>query len=153
MAENKDKKEKKGGKGKFIIIGLLIIVFGGGGTFAGVYFYMQAKNAAVEKHVEKAYFVCGTDALLINLKDAGGKRYVKVKVTLGYDSSVKELPKELETNLSLIRDRIITSFNAKTADEALGNKVAIQKEIMDSINSELKKGQILEVVFSDFTVQ
>lgn len=153
MAENKDKKEKKGGKGKFLIIVLLLIVFGGGGTFAGVYFYMQAKNSTVQKHVEKAYFIAGEEALLINLKDAGGKRYVKVKVTLGYDSSVKGLKEELETSLSLIRDRIITTFNAKTADEALGNKVAIQKEIMDSINSELKKGQILEVVFSDFTVQ
>lgn len=152
MAENKDKKEKNGGKGKFLIIVLLLIVFGGGGTFAGV-FYMKSKNAAVEKHVEKAYFAAGEEALLINLKDEGGKRYVKVKVTLGYDSSVKGLPEELETSLSLIRDRIITTFNAKTADEALGNKVAIQKEIMDSINSELTKGQVLEVVFSDFTVQ
>lgn len=152
MAENKDKKEKNGGKGKFLIIVLLLIVFGGGGTFAGV-FYMKSKNAAVEKHVEKAYFAAGEEALLINLKDEGGKRYVKVKVTLGYDSSVKGLAEELETSLSLIRDRIITTFNAKTADEALGNKVAIQKEIMDSINSELTKGQVLEVVFSDFTVQ
>ena len=151
MAENN---EKKSGRGKFIIIILLLVIFGGGGTFAGVYFYMQAKNnTVVIKSVEKAYFECGTDALLINLKDEGGKRYVKVKVTLGYDSSVKGLSEELTTNLSVIRDRIITTFNAKTADEALGNKVAIQQEIMTSINAELKKGQIIEVVFSDFTVQ
>lgn len=152
MAENKEKKEKKGGKGKFILIILLVIVFAGAGTFGGVYFYMKSKSTA-EKPIEKAYFECGTDALVINLKGADTKRFVKVKVTLGYDSSVKGLPEELTNNLSLIRDRIITTFNAKTADEALGNKIAIQKEIMGSINVELKKGQILEVVFSDFTVQ
>ncbi|WP_238883229.1 flagellar basal body-associated protein FliL [Clostridium sp. YIM B02551] len=148
--EKKDKKEKNGGKGKFLILVILIVAVAGAGTFGGVYFYMKSHGSAAEKTVETTSFELSKEGQLINLKD---KRYVKVKVTLVYDIKNTKLAEELTTKTPIIKDRIINIFNSKTADEALSNKIAIQKELLKPINAELTKGQIIEVVFDDFVVQ
>jgi Flagellar basal body-associated protein len=143
-------KEKKEGKSKFLLLIILIVAVIGAGTFGGVYFYMKSHGSAAEKVVETTSFELSKEGQLINLKD---KRFVKVKVTLVYDKTNTKLVEELTTKTPIIKDRIINIFNSKTADEALTNKVAIQKELLKPINAELTKGQIIEVVFDDFVVQ
>lgn len=150
MAE--EKKEKSSKKNTLLIIILLII--GCLGAFAASYLYFSSKNSEPkEKIVEEAYQECG-DPMIINLADTSGKRYVKVKVTVGYDKKNKKLATELSEKTTVIRDAVIFHFkNLKSEDLKEEVEEEMKKDLIKSINEKITNGPIEGIYFDEYMMQ
>lgn len=148
MAE--DKNEKKSKKNLWIIIAMVILCIG---SFGGSYIYFKSKPGYEEQVVKEAYMECG-EPMVINLADEGGKRYIKVKVNIGYDEKNKKLEEELTIKQTVIRDAIIFHFtNLKSEDVKNQDEVEMKEELMISINNTLEEGKIEGIYFDEYTVQ
>jgi flagellar FliL protein len=149
-------KTQKGNILKIVIIILLLLVVVGGAAFGGM--YIASKKAAVAiptptKAYEIVEVTYSLDEFLVNLSDEDGRRYLKVKVFIGYEEN-KELIVELEAKKPIIRDLINTSLRAKkTTDFNAAGVEAIKTELIASINPVLNKGQISHIYFNDILVQ
>ena len=171
-----NKKEKKGGsKVKLIIIVMLvtIIVVGAGGYFGYTMFFkdkVQAGNFSVRTNQQTVMqqvpgqqgvtiqqpvpsaITYGLDEFLVNLADDDGKRYLKVKIFLGYDN--KKLDSELEEKKPILRDAIIAVLRTKKAADITPKGVdSIKMEIIQKINPILEKGQLNNVYINDILLQ
>jgi len=94
----------------------------------------------------------GLDEFLVNLADEDGKRYLKVKVFLGYDN--KKLDTELEEKKPILRDAIIGVIRTKKAADITTKGVdSIKMEIIQRINPILEKGQLNNVYINDILLQ
>jgi flagellar FliL protein len=149
-------KSSKGNILKIIIIVLLALVVVGGAAFGGMYIAskkapsVDAKSAKTEEVNEVTYSL---DEFLVNLSDEDGRRYLKVKVFIGYEEN-EELIVELETKKPIIRDLINTSLRAKkTTDFGSAAIETIKSELIASINPVLTKGKISHIYFNDILVQ
>lgn len=94
----------------------------------------------------------GLDEFLVNLADEDGKRYLKVKVFLGYDN--KKLDTELEEKKPILRDAVISVLRSKKSTDISAKGIDnIKIEIIQRINATLEKGQLNNVYFNDLLVQ
>jgi flagellar FliL protein len=156
--KEKPKKEKapKGNILKIIIIVLLALIVVGGAAFGGMYIASKKAPSAdskSEKVVEVNEVTYSLDEFLVNLSDEDGRRYLKVKVFIGYEEN-EELVVELETKKPIIRDLINTSLRAKkTTDFSATGVETIKAELIASINPVLTKGKISHIYFNDILVQ
>lgn len=174
--ENKNEK-KSGGKLKFIIIGIVaVVVLGAGGYFGYNKFFAskehETKKTVVPQQQVAAQQVQGQtpvqnttylqqvvsektfdlDEFLVNLADEDGKRYLKVKISLGYDG--KKLDSELEEKKPILRDAIISVLRTKKAADVSAKGVDnIKMEIIQRININLTKGQLNNIYFNNLLVQ
>lgn len=178
--ENK-KQKKGGGKLKFIIIGVVVVaLLGAGGYFGYSHFFASKTNATKtlipqqqvavqqiqgqqvqgQQTVQNVSYLqqvvsaktYGLDEFLVNLADEDGKRYLKIKVFLGYDN--KKLDTELEEKKPILRDVVISVLRTKKAADISAKGVDnIKMEIIQRINPVLTKGQLNNVYFNDILVQ
>jgi flagellar FliL protein len=155
----KSKKGNKEGKGnifKIIIIVLLSLIVVGLAAFGGMYFTGKKGESATHepaKAEEITEITYSLDEFLVNLSDEDGRRYLKVKVFIGYEEN-EELTMELETKKAIIRDAVNTSLRAKKTTDFTGTGVdTIKKELIDRINPVLAKGKISNIYFNDILVQ
>jgi len=153
---NKESKGSKGGIFKILIIVLLSLIVVGGAAFGGMYFAGKnsasatAQSTKVQETTELTYPL---DEFLVNLMDEDGRRYLKVKVVIGYEEN-KNLTAELETKKPIIRDVINTTLRAKkTTDFSATGVDAIKEELIASVNPVLTKGKISHIYFNDILVQ
>ena len=168
--DKKDKKEKvKGGNKKvliFIIIGVLIL---GGGGFAGYYFLIAKKAATATNGIAVVGQVqTGTqtavqsavipklsvdfDQFITNLADESGKKYIQIKVSVGYDNS--KLTKEFDTKKPMIRDAIVSVLRTKKSTDLTSKGIDDMKlEMLNKINPLLENGRAINVYFSDIVIQ
>jgi flagellar FliL protein len=155
----KPKKGNKEGKGnllKIVIIVLLSLIVVGGAAFGGM--YIAGKKGASATHEpakaeEVNEITYSLDEFLVNLSDEDGRRYLKVKVFIGYEEN-EELTKELETKKPIIRDVVNTSLRAKkTTDFGATGVDTIKNELIARINPTLTKGKISHIYFNDILVQ
>jgi flagellar FliL protein len=152
----KGNKESKGNIFKIIIIVLLALIVVGGAAFGGMYF--AGKNGSIPtekpaKSLEITEITYSLDEFLVNLSDEDGRRYLKVKVFIGYEEN-EEFTKELETKKPIIRDVVNTSLRAKkTTDFSASGVDTIKNELIASINPVLTKGKISHIYFNDILVQ
>jgi len=117
----------------------------------GVAAQQQVQNAAFMQQIVSAK-TFGLDEFLVNLADEDGKRYLKVKVFLGYDS--KKLDSELEEKKPILRDAIISVIRTKKAADITPKGVeSIKMEIIGKVNPLLEKGQLNNVYINDILVQ
>lgn len=177
MSEEKKDKEKEKGKSKginkkviiFIIVGVLLI---GGGGFAGYYFIFAKKAAApantassngmaVAGQVQQTSIQTAVipkltvdfDEFITNLADEGGKRYIKITISLGYDNS--KLTKEFDEKKNMIRDAINSVLRTKkfadlTTEKGLED---LKVQILNRVNPLLENGRALNVYFSNIVMQ
>jgi len=145
--------KKKGNGLKIVIIVLLVLVVVGGAAFGGMYFLNKKSTSTTAKVVEVNEITYPLEEFLLNLMDEEGRRYLKVKVIIGYEDNT-DLTAELETKKLIIRDAIIETLRAKkTTDFSATGIDAIKKELVASINPILTKGKISHIYFSDILVQ
>jgi len=149
--------KKKGNGLKIGIIVLLVLVVVGGAAFGGMYFLSKKSTSTATKTakaVEVNEITYPLDEFLLNLMDEDGRRYLKVKVIIGYEDN-KDLTAELETTkTSIIRDAIIETLRAKKTTDFSGTGIdIIKKQLVTNINSKLTKGKISHIYFSDILVQ
>lgn len=172
MAKNKMKKvanangsiatETSGNSGnlfKIIIIILLVVLLVGGAIFAG-FMYANSKNP-ISKNINtnfrnnfiKDLVICPLDENTINLADKDTKRYIKVKVSLGYEKNAK-LAAELEKDKDKVTDCVISVIRSKKADDLnAAHEEDVKKTIKDKVNQILMNGQIEQVYFSEILIQ
>jgi len=153
--KEKDENAKKSNKGVLIILFILGLIVLGSAVFGGVYLFMKTnKNIdAQEVVVENAYMDLAE--FTVNLADEGGKRYFKGEISLGYDKTKTKLAEELTTNQVVLRDAIIFYFKAQKADyiNNASNQEIIKKQLMETINKELKKGKLTDIRFKSMIIQ
>ena len=145
-----DKKEKKGGK--IILIVVAIILALGGGTFAGVLFYMNKNNDSQPVHIKEAFVEVGE--IFVNLSDEDSKRYAKLNLSISYDSTNKDLAAELEEKSVVVRDVAIFYIKAcKAKDFEPANEAILKGNLINKINQKLTSGVLKDAYISDIIVQ
>jgi flagellar basal body-associated protein FliL len=174
MAEKKEK--GKGVSLKIIIIILAaLIVFGGG--FGAYWFLLRDKgestdHATTENHAaatdntkinmqttmiyELSPYTYALDEFLVNLADEGGKRYLKVKIVVGYDTKKKkEMDVELEEKKPILKDAIISILRSKKSTDLATEKNVddLKKELLTRINLFFEYGRANNMYFEDLLIQ
>jgi flagellar FliL protein len=151
--EQKEVQEKPRSKKILIIIPLLLVLLGGGG--AGAYFKFvraPAKSVEEKKPIESTVYY-EMDTFLVNLADPGGKRFLKTTIKLKVSSpSVVE---ECKSHNFEMKDLVLTLLSSKECEEVMRpeDKLVLKKQIMETLNRMLQKGQALDVYFTEFLVQ
>lgn len=89
----------------------------------------------------------------VNLNEPGYKRYIKVKISVGY--TTKKLDTELGEDTSSISDAINGILRSKKLDDVNSPEKTdlVKKEIKDKINGILKTGKITNVYFDQILIQ
>ena len=146
-------KEKSGKKsGKIIMIVIAIILAVGGGTFAGVLFYMNKNVDSQPVYIKETFVEVGE--IFVNLSDEDSKRYAKLNLSISYDSTNKDLATELEEKNVVVRDVAIFYIKAcKAKDFEPANEAILKGNLINKINQKLTSGVLKDAYISDIIVQ
>lgn len=164
-----DKKEKNnissGASFKIILLVLLLLIVLGLG-FDGYLILTKkasttvnsnsALQVATKSTIEISPYTYKLDEFLVNLSDEGGKKYLKVKLSLGYDAkNKKNMDKELADKTDNMRDSIITVLRSKkSTDIAVQTGIDdLKKEILTKINPFFENGKVNSVYINDILIQ
>ena len=149
----------------FIVLGvvLLLVVGMGGGLFM-MWSKMSAINTQIATAAEAKDGQKPTDQLMIgpimpldtfivNLADAGGKRFLRVTIDL--ELSNQEMQDEMKTRMPQVRDAFLMILPTKYFDDisSTEGKIALRDELLASLNGFLTTGQINNIYFKEFVVQ
>ncbi len=150
-----------------IILGVVVLMMGMMGTgFFMLWSKMSATVAQVQnaegseqaqrEEAEKEASIgplYKMDTLIVNLADQGGKRYLRVTMELELSSA--EVQEEIEKRMPQLRDAILMILPTKQYVDisSTQGKIALRDEILNKMNSYLKKGSIATIYFTEFVVQ
>jgi flagellar FliL protein len=156
MPDEEDQKQaQQNPKSNKLLIILLIVVVLSGGVGAGAYFkFFRATGESVEaKKQEEVPIYHELDTFMVNLADQGGKRFLKATIRLKVNSP--QVGEECKLRCFEIRDIVLTVLTSKESEDVIKpeDKLALKKQIMETINRALQKGQVLDVYFTEFLVQ
>lgn len=150
----------KSRKKLFVVLPVMLIIFGVGGFFAYQKFlkkvWAKSRAAAAEKKVEAVETVWQLDPFTVNLADAGGLRYLRVEISLGLDKELPSKGKEGDPVLtSRVRDAILSALSTKKSDDLLTpeGKQRLREEIEQVTAPVISKAHVTGVFFTDFMVQ
>lgn len=165
MGEKKEKSKSSGAGFKIILLALLILIVMGLG-FVGYLLVAKKTPIAVNTNsvlqeptksiVEISPYTYKLDEFLVNLSDDGGKKYLKIKLSLGYDAkNKKNMDKELADKTDNIRDTIISVLRSKKSTDiaAQAGIDDLKKEISTKINPLFQYGKVNSVYINDILVQ
>lgn len=148
------KEKKKGSALKWIIVAaVVLLVLGGGG--AGAYFFLN-KSAGKEAQAPAKPpigAVWAPDVFIINLADTDADRYLKI--TMNFELSDGLAAAELDQMRPKVRDMVLGVLTVKSFKD-LNNfegKQRLKEEIAMRLNSQLTRGKVVQVYFTDFVVQ
>ncbi|HSD94641.1 MAG TPA: flagellar basal body-associated FliL family protein [Syntrophales bacterium] len=148
------KEKKKGSKLKWIIIGVVIVLALGGGG-AGAYFFMSKSANKEAQALPKPPIgaVWAPDVFIINLADAEADRYLKV--VMNFELSDPLAVAELDVMKPKVRDMVLSVLTVKGFKDvnSFEGKQRLKEEIAMRLNSQLTKGKVVQVYFTDFVVQ
>lgn len=146
-----------------LIVGVVLVL----GIFGAGFFIMWQKMAAMGTQNAQASAKAAVqkkqdqgigptfhlDPFIVNLADAGGKRFLRVTMELEVKNA--EMQKELEKSLPRIQDAILTILPSKKyADlHTIQGKIALRQEIMKKLNSFLPEKPVTHVYFTEFVIQ
>ncbi len=167
MAEEKDRERDqeieesppkgKGSMIKWLVIVVVIVALGVGG-FAGWKYYasrMATNKEAMkeEAQVQPIGSVWSMGAMIVNLMDNNGERYLKTVIKVELTSP--ECIGELELLKPKIVDTILDLLSSKRYQDIMGfaGKQRLRDEIAIRMNNYLSKGQVQKVYFTEFIVQ
>lgn len=157
-AKGNNKNAESKGKGnllKIVIIVLLALILIGGTAF-GTYFLLKSRNNAegsTKKEVEITPTMFSLDEFLVNLADEKGRRYLKVKIFIGYEEN-EELAKELEQKKTILRDAVNSILRSKKSDEvSQSGEEQLKTELLIKVNSHLTNGKARDIYFHDILIQ
>jgi flagellar protein FliL len=91
---------------------------------------------------------------VVNLADAGGRRYLKV--TIDVEVKGAGAVADVEKNMSKIRDAILLLLSSKQKDElsTMEGKISLRREIAERINQSLGgEPKVARVYFTEFVIQ
>jgi len=138
---------------KYIIVGIVVLIVLGAGI-GGTAFFMnksaEKKQAAVTPAIGPLWSM---DALIVNLADNNGERYLKLVMQMEVTSP--EASKEMDIIKPKLRDSIVDLLSNKAYKDLADNigKQRLRDEIMLRGNSMLMQGKITRVYFTEFVIQ
>jgi flagellar FliL protein len=147
---------------KWIIIGVVVLVLAGGGYVGWTMLIPQLKQTGVDggqtpdaeavKEVEVGAMF-DMDPFVVNLNEAGGKRYLKSKIEIEYVGDNVRL--ELTQRLPQLRDVVLLHLSSKNLDEirSVDGKIELKNALIKRINQVLKQGKIRNLYFTQFVIQ
>ncbi|MBP8646583.1 MAG: flagellar basal body-associated FliL family protein [Syntrophobacteraceae bacterium] len=138
---------------KIILLVVILGLLGGGGFFAYVKFFKAPSGAEAAKTPKEEKTVCELEPFLVNLADAGGKRYLKVNIKIEVNNA--PVAAEFNSRLFEVRDAILMLLSSKEYNDisSAGGKITLKREIISQLNRLLRQGQVREVYFTEFIVQ
>ncbi|OGI11583.1 MAG: hypothetical protein A2Y40_05600 [Candidatus Margulisbacteria bacterium GWF2_35_9] len=106
-----------------------------------------------KKETDQIYTIIPMRDFLVNLVDYGGRRYLKVSLSLELENIAVKT--EIETKDTILRNYIINILSSKTFDDikSVEGKDNLRKAIILKCNFLLKSGKVLNVYFNDFIIQ
>ena len=147
---------------KWIIIGVVVLVLAGGGYVGWTMLNPQpdqtgadggqAPDTEAVKEIEVGAMF-DMDPFVVNLNEAGGKRYLKSKIEIEFVGDNVRL--ELTNRLPQLRDVILLHLSSKTLDEirSVDGKIELKNALIKQINQVLKQGKIRNLYFTQFVIQ
>lgn len=160
---NPEEGKKKGGKLKWIIIILvLLIILGVGGYFAYTMFLAPSEETPTTEEVAPEDMqpledlegqLVPLDTFLVNLADPLGRRYLK----LGMEVEVRD--EEAVANLTKysakIKDSLLVYLSSLSYDgiSTVQAKMELKQEVVDRLNQIIGKGSVLRVYITEMVVQ
>ena len=162
MAEKNPIAEDAAGGGKkkmllFGLIGLLLLA----GVGVGVFFYTRSNaptdgeeaGATAKSSKTRSGLMVEIEPFIVNILDIEGTRYLKAAITLEVDGS--EAIKEANERMPQIRDGILLLVSNKTFGEVsdLQGKLQLRAELINEVNSALRRGKVQKIYFTEFVVQ
>ena len=93
------------------------------------------------------------DAFIVNLSDQGGKRYLRI--TMSLELADAKLAEELTKRLPQIRDAILTILPTRKVDDlqSAEGKNALRNEIISSLNGLMGKEAVKKIYITEFVIQ
>ncbi len=151
--EPKEVQGKPKSKKLLIILPLLVVLLGGGAAGAYLKFFRASDEGAAEKKQEESFFYYEMDTFMANLADPGGKRFLKATVKLRVNSP--QVMEECKLRNFEMRDLVLMLLTSKESDEISRpeDKQVLKKQIIETLNHILQKGQALDVYFTEFLIQ
>lgn len=157
--------EQKKGKGKVVIavIAVLVLLIVG---LVAVFFYATSEPKAQEAQSEQTaatsesnakYLRIGPifqlDQFIVNLLSQGGRRYLKVSISL--EMTTPNLENELNAKRAPVRDIIIDVLTSKSIDDisTTRGKDKLKEEIIQRLNEILVDGKIRNIFLTDMAIQ
>ncbi|MBU2550742.1 MAG: flagellar basal body-associated FliL family protein [Proteobacteria bacterium] len=158
--------------GKIIIIAVVVVAVLAGGAVAlrfvapglipGWGEKAAAPDAATQaesagKEADKMLVLVPLQSFIVNLADPGGKRYLKLTLTLEVRDAV--IQGEVNSHLPQIRDSILLLLSSLTFEEisTVGGKDALRAKIKSRCNTVLASSggipKVHNIYFSEFVVQ
>lgn len=143
-----DAQPKKSKKLLFIIIGVVVLALIG----AGAAFFLLKKNTAEDEGGDGAHATeeaaaeppkhdpkhpptfLPLDAMVVNLADEGGNRFVQLAITLQLDDP--KIAEDMKAYMPSIRNAILMLISQRTAEQMLGveGKADLTQDIIGSIS-------------------
>lgn len=143
-----DAQPKKSKKLLFIIIGVVVLTLIG----AGAAFFLLKKNTAEDEGGDGAHATeeaaaeppkhdpkhpptfLPLDAMVVNLADEGGNRFVQLAITLQLDDP--KIAEDMKAYMPSIRNAILMLISQRTAEQMLGveGKADLTQDIIGSIS-------------------
>jgi flagellar FliL protein len=170
MAEEKDSKSETAGRGskkskkKLILFGLSVLILAASGGFlwkSGLAMKFIGGEQKSEQQGSKTPGDGGKkigplyplESFIVNLNDATGRRYLKVKAEMELtDAKAVEV---VDKQLPRLRDSIILLLSSKSFEEIASRegKMRLRQEMIGQLNHHLGKGKLVTVYFTEFVVQ
>ena len=138
---------------KILIVGVVILVLLGAGIGGTIFFMNSSKPAKKQDAAPAIGPTWPMEALIVNLADNSGDRYLKVVMQL--EVSTPEAAKELDAIKPKLRDSVLDLLSGKTYKDLSDNvgKQRVRDEVMLRGNSMLMQGKINKVYFTEFVIQ
>jgi flagellar FliL protein len=154
----------KKSRGKlFIIVGAVVVLLAGGGgaAFWWLRAPAQAATAAPAKKAPKKLDlatagIINFEPFVVNLADAGAKRFLRINVRLLVDSAEEaEHIQKSEVILMRLRSDILDLLTTQTSEHIVSaeGKAELKKQIIEHAHATVAPAEVADVLFSDFVVQ
>lgn len=150
---------QRGGNEKTLLILLIIVLVL---FFITTAFFLFGKNLMAmlppfatgkEKEEIGPRYQINLKEFQVNLADHDGRRYLRVKLVLGYNT--KALAKEIEQRENEMRSVVITLLRGKTVADLAepGGTVNLQSDLMTELNRFLTTGALEAIYFDELIIQ
>jgi flagellar FliL protein len=113
----------------------------------------HAEGKKAEKEIEAIGSMVTIEPFIVNLAGEGGKRILKVTVTL--ELSSPEVQVEFQENHQKIMDSVLLLLSSKTFDDvySIQGKFKLKDEITTRANRFLVLGHVKDAYFTEFIIQ
>ena len=140
-----------------IIVVAVVAILGGlmAGKMVAAKGTPEGGKASKEKEKKEKGVPLPLDEFLVNLTDAGGEHFLKVKMALEISKKAGKGEEALKEEVPSLRDAVLSCLTDKSRADLAGKKgrAKLKKEIVEKVNEEAGEELAQGVFFTDFVMQ